>query len=722
MLRHLPSFLVIFLIPFLAQAQVRLSGQVSDLKGKPLRGVSVYLDNTLDGGTTDSLGHFSFNSSEKGPQYLVATSVGFDQAGIPVTLETSDLSDLKLQLKTSPQSLEGVTVTAGYETGAEKNKSVLTTLDIITTAGTQADVVRAIQTLPGTQQQGTQSGLFVRGGDASEAAVIVDGLTAQDAFFTGPPGVATRSRFSPFQFKGVSFSSGGYSARYGQALSSVLELNSLDFPDKSTINLGLNMAGVYASGSKLWKNTAVEGTASYNNLSPFYGIASTNVKYYDVPEGGSGSARFAWKPNKGGMLKVMVNGTKFRSGAEAGNPDSAGNVFRYGIRNTYLYSNISYRQSLKEKWNLYAAASASGNHDEITAGTSPIDQQNNRTQFRFEAKRYLMARFNVLIGGEWQHYSYKTDLQYPGGNYIQQFTESMTAGFLELDWSPVYWINVRPGFRMEHSNLLNQTNYAPRLAVAIRAGRYGQFNVSGGSFYQLPDINYLLYGLRPDMQQAIHYIASYQWIKGDRTLRLEGYYKDYRSLLREHYNFYNPNPYRRIFDSTTNNAGYGYAQGFELFWRDRKLIKNLDYWISYSFIDTRRLYKNYLAEATPEFISDHNASLIAKYYIPEWTTQINMTYSYATGRPYYNPTNPEFLGDRTPDYHNLSFTVNYLTHIKKWFTVVYAGVDNVTNRKNVFGYQYSADGTQRYPQYPALFRSYFVGVNFSLTEFNRDEL
>jgi hypothetical protein len=114
---------------------------------------------------------------------------------------------------TSDVLLDGVTVTAGaYEAGTDKNKSVLTTLDIITTAGTQADVVRAIQTLPGTQQQGTQTGLFVRGGDASEAAVIIDGMIAQDAFFTGAPGVATRSRFSPFQFKGVSFSSGGYSA------------------------------------------------------------------------------------------------------------------------------------------------------------------------------------------------------------------------------------------------------------------------------------------------------------------------------------------------------------------------------------------------------------------------------------------------------------------------------------------------------------------------------
>ena len=97
-----------------------------------------------------------------------------------------------------------------------------------------------------------------------------------------------------------------------------------------------------------------------------------------------------------------------------------------------------------------------------------------------------------------------------------------------------------------------------------------------------------------------------------------------------------------------------------------------------------------------------------------------MTYSYATGRPYYNPSNPVFLGDKTPDFHNLSLNINYLTSIKKWFTVVYVGIDNITNQKNVFGYRY-ANG-QRYEMRPALYRSVFIGANFSLTAFDKDEL
>lgn len=701
-------------------AQGVLSGQVLDTKGKPVASASVSLDNTLDGTTTDSAGRFRFSTTEKGPQTLAVTAVGFEAGGRPVEVN-GDISGITVTLKATAQNLDGVTVTAGYETSNDKAKTVLTTMDIITTAGTQADVVKAIQTLPGTQQNGTQAGLFVRGGDASEAAIIVDGLIAQNAFGSSAPGVAARSRFSPFQVRGVSFSSGGYSARYGQALSSVLELNTLDFADKTTINTGINMAGIYFSGDKLWKQSSGSVTAYYNNLTPFYGLASTNVEYYDVPKGGGGSARYAWKPNKDGMLKVLVNGSYFSSGVRVPNPDTAGTLYDYGLANTNIYSNISYKQMFKDKWMLYTAASYSYNKDEIKAGYQPIDQHDDRAQFRLEGKRFMRNHLTVLAGVELQHFSYNRDAY----GYKSNFTENQIAGYAEAEWNPARWISFRPGVRYEHSELLSQDAIAPRINVALKTGKYSQIGLATGQFYQSPDVPYLYAGYRPKMQEAWHYIANFQWMKNDRTLRVEAYYKDYQQLVREHAPFYDPNSYRTIYNGVpVDNSGDGYAQGLELFWRDKKLIKNLDYWVSYSYIDTRRFYKNYLQPATPDFISDHNLSLVAKYWIEKWQTQINMTYSYASGRPYYNPNNTtdNFLADRTSDFHNLSFTVNYLTHIKKWFTVIYAGVDNVTDRHNVFGYRYSTDGTQRYAQYPALFRSYFVGINFSLTEFDRDEL
>jgi hypothetical protein len=69
--------------------------------------------------------------------------------------------------------------------------------------------------------------------------------------------------------------------------------------------------------------------------------------------------------------------------------------------------------------------------------------------------------------------------------------------------------------------------------------------------------------------------------------------------------------------------------------------------------------------------------------------------------------------------------VAYLHSFGKWFTVFYLSVDNVTNYKNVFGYRYSSDGTGGYtktPIQPAIYRTIFLGVNMSLSEFSKDEL
>lgn len=713
----LPAFM---LVAISGWAQAIISGKITDEKGKPVPGASVYLDNTLDGGTSDSSGSFRFPTTEQGSQTIVATSVGYENAGMPLNI-SGDMADVQLKMKSASRQLSEVVVTAGSFEAGNGEKTVLKPLDIVTTAGAGADVVKAIQTLPGTQQQGTQAGLFVRGGDASEASFIVDGLIAQNAFMSTAPGVAARSRFGAFQFKGVAFSSGGYSARYGQALSSVLEMNSNDMPDKSTVNLGLNMAGVYASGSKLNKKTSFEGSAYYNNLAPFYKIANTNVDYYKVPKGGGGSARFVYTPNKNGILKATVTYSQFQSGTRVPNPEQGqeGKDLTFDITNRTVYSNVSYKQMLNSKWNLFTAASYSYNQDDINWNGNPVNNDDNRMQVRAEAKHYVTTRFSVLAGTEVQRFGYGRKWM---GTYssLSKFDETQAAGYLEADWAPKSWVTFKPGVRFEHSELINQNAISPRFAMAIKSGMNGQFSVASGIFYQTVDPVYFLNGYRPDFQQSIHYIANYQYMKNDRTLRIEGYYKDYNQLVRERTSSFDPNSFRFPY-GVIDNSGYGYATGAELFWRDRKTVKNADYWISYSYIDTRRLYKNFAAEAQPDFIANHNLNVVAKYFIDKLQTQINTTYSYSSGRPYYNPGNTVFYGDRTPDFHNLSLTVNYLTSIKKWFTVVYAGVDNITNAKNVFGYRYAADGT-RYANRPALYRSVFIGVNFSLTEFDKDEL
>jgi carboxypeptidase-like protein len=723
----------------IANAQYKISGTVVNEKDKPLKGVNVYLDNTLDGGTTDSTGVFRFTTSEKGNQTIVASEVSHGNTGQPIVID-GDVSGIVLRMVTNKShDLSEVVITAGSFGASDQGKTVLRPLDIVTTAGANADVVKAIETLPGTQQTGPDNGLFVRGGDANEASIIVDGVIVQNAFLSGPPGVATRSRFGAFQFQGISFSSGGYSARYGQALSGVLELTSNDLPDKSTVNVGINMAGVYASGTKKWKKSSLDVGGNYNNTTPFFGLAKTNFTFYKVPVGASGNIRYVWKPNKDGILKVGVNSSYTKSGITipnpfAGIPDSfitnqairdlskEGNNVNFVTKDQYYFGTATYKQMFKAKYSLFAAASYSLDQTNNMFGDKPLDETDHRAQFRIEGKDYFTTRLNLLVGSDVQNFGIDKK---SFGIFDQQFTETLVSGYTELEWTPINRLAIRPGIRYEHSALLNEDKVAPRLSMAYKTGSYTQVSVAGGIFYQDADNSYLEAGLKPGMQEAIHYIANWQYTRNDRTLRLEGYYKDYANLIRELYNPYDPTTYRIIMDTTTvNNSGHGYAQGLELFWRDKKSVKNLDYWVSYSYIDTRRLYANYPTEATPTYIANHNLNLVTKYFVDKWHTNFSATYSYASGRPYYEP-GTAFLSSRTPDFNNLAIAVAYLHTFGKWFSVFYLSIDNITNQHNIFGYRYAYDASgnvTKSPILPALYRSIFFGVNMSLTQFTKDEL
>jgi hypothetical protein len=711
--------LILGLFLFLSQVsgfgQTILEGFVIDSKGNTMIGASVYLKNTLDGTSTDENGRFQFTTQEIGIQTLVVSSISYETYETEILVGDSTLS-FKIEIQESPTVLGAVVVSAGtMEVNNEQEVAVLSTLDILTTAGAGADIAGAMRTLPGAQQAGGETGLFVRGGDASEAKFVIDGLTVQNPFESDAPGVSQRSRFTPFQFKGVAFSSGGYSARYGQALSSILELNTLDFPDQSTINLGFSFANASFSGAKLWDRSAIEGGVNYTNIAPFLKLANTNYNFFAAPEGVDGNIRFVTKSGENGLFKAMAISSKIKGGIELPDPFMPGEVISFSTDNENHYSNISYRL-LSDKWSLFTAASGSYNVEKFGFGDIPSQNDDWRINWRGEATFFPSEKFRWLVGSEIQRYTLENFYDI----YKRGYDETVTALFVEGEWRPLNAFAIKPGLRYEGSERLNRSALAPRLSMAVRTGEKSQVSFAGGVFYQDPDDRYLLSGYTPGFTRSYHYLANYQWNQANQIFRIEGYYKVYDNLIRELNSTYDPNPYRFVMGQV-DNSGTGYAKGIDFFWRDRRSVKNLDYWISYSFIDSERSYANYPVPATPDFIADHTLNLTTKYYIEKWKLNINLSYALATGRPYYDP-NEEFLSSSTPNYQNLAFTGAYLTNIGKWFTVIYAGIDNIANRKNIFGYRYSSDGNFRYPIEPAIYRSVFLGFFMSLTEFSQDEL
>jgi len=579
-------------------AQTRISGRLTDTKKQPLPFASVSIENTIDGTTTDSLGRFSFRTRERGKHVLVGSYIGYETKKDTILITESNLIH-NMVIKEKPLTIREVVVTAGaIEANDDPKVAILKPLDIYTNAGSGGDIAGAIRTLPGTQAQSDQTGLFVRGGDASESNFVIDGMIVQNPFSSNVPGVSQRSRFMPFQFKGISFSSGGYSVRYGQALSSVLELNTMDLADKSTINFSAGVTGIELSGTERFKKSSIEITGHYDNLSPFLSLAQPNFHFFKVPVGSGFSGKYVLAATEKDLLKVFVKYDTGSSGIDVPNPYSTDKVsfpnpgdsiIGFDLKNSNLYFNSTFRHTF-DKLILRTAVSASNNKDNINWGPIPGSNHDWRVQWRGEGLYNFNEHVNLLVGSELQRYQYNQTFS----SYNSGFNEFLAAGYAELEWKPLHWLAFKPGVRYEHSTLLNRDNLGPRLALAIGTGNYSQVSLAGGLFYEDPDKKYLFSGYRPDFQNAVHYIANYQWIRNDRTFRIETYYKSYQQLVFENLSGtvkYDANSYRFIPPGENiDNSGSGYAKGLEIFWRDKATIPNLDYWISYSYIDTKRLY------------------------------------------------------------------------------------------------------------------------------------
>ncbi len=697
--------LFIFLIPSFVFAQTKISGTISDKEGKPIPGANVFIKDTYDGASTDVNGKFSFATDETGEKILSASFLGFESSEQKVKLEGTEIT-LKISLKEKMTELNTVTISAGsFEASDEKKMVILKPLDIVTTAGANGDVYGALQTLPGTQQIGEKEGLYVRGGDASETKTIIDGIAVDNPYFTSVPDVPQRGRFSPFLFKGTSFSTGGYSAQYGQALSSALILETQDVVEQTGTNLGIMSVGLSAGHNIAYKKSSLGFYGGYTNLKPYISIINQNREWMHAPEASSGSVVYRLKTSKTGLLKTFVNYGHNNLALRFKNiEDATGEIKNsFALSNDNWIANASYKEIIAKKWYLFTAFSFSDNMDNIQLDTVPIKNHNSLYQGRVTISRGIGNLSIIRFGGEFQ----RPDINQKYSVFTQIYKENFGAGFVEGDMYLTQKLVTRTGIRYEFSDKLNESNVAPRISLAYKTGKYSQVSVAYGDFFQTPDKNFLFRNPALDYEKATHYIFNYQIVSEKRTFRIETYYKKYDHLVKEI-----PVSFATGVDSIFNNTGDGYSRGFEIFWRDKQTLKYGDYWISYSYLDTKRDYRNFPIEATPTFAATHTFSIVYKYFFPKLNLQPGFTYAYNSGRPYYNPNRPssEFLSDYTKPYHNLSVNANYLTSIFKSFAVVVFSVTNVLGINNVFTYRYSSDGTRRTEVGPTSARFIFIGT------------
>ncbi len=705
-----------------AFSQIKISGKVT-YRNKGVKDVSVTLKDTYDGFTTNDQGVFSFETTEKGAQILVFTHPKYDEISKNIIIENSNL-EVNAELKEQISEIDAVVISVGSIEASDKKRAttLLSPIDIYTTAGANGQVSSAIETLPGVQKVGESEGLFVRGGTGNETKFFMDGNLVNNYFGNSIPGIKAMDRLNTSLFKGNVFSSGGYSAVYGQALSSILALESIDLPERNSADFGVSP--IFVSGGIQRVNTertySYGVTTGYSHLGLMQKIMKFNTNFEKAPQGFDVNANFRIKTKNGGFIKYY--GSYDISSMKVLTENLDNNSFKNSIdqKGDNTFHSLSYREKLGKN-TLNVGTSYTYNHNNLFFDTT----NNNASVFSnkidskahyFNAKAmWEMKIFKISAlraGAELNTTNENTELSML--NQPAVFKDQISSIFAETDLGINNNLSLKIGARAEHSSAINKWSVAPRLAMAYRISKEWTSSVAYGSFYQNPESRFFNPNYNPNYQKADHYIAQIQRNADGRSLRMEAYYKKYDALLKTDNNAY--------FQKALNNNGNGFAKGIEFFWRDKKSLKDIDYWVSYSFLDSKRDYLNYTEALFPNFAAKHTISLVAKKFVTDWKTGFNISYNYNSGRPFYN-----FLEENgkvilknqgfVKDYNALNFSVNYLPNLgkkdAKAFTVLVLSINNVLGTKNIFGYNFSSDGSKSSAIRPPSDTFVFIGAFIS---------
>ena len=704
--------LCLFLVAFLAVAsygQQTISGMVVDAKNKPIVGANVYIEGTYDGSSSDEQGNFSFTTTANGNQTLVISFLTYET--LKLAIDVATYKNRVILLKESSNTLDAVVITAGTFSAGEKSRvSVLKPLDIVTTAGSAGNIIAALQTLPGTQNVGEDGRLYVRGGEADETQTFVDGIRVAQPYGATTNNLPTRGRFSPFLFSGISFSTGGYSAEYGEALSSVLLLNTIDEPDQNKTDISLMTVGLGLSNTQKWKKSSLSINTAYIDLAAYQVAIPQNVDWNRPFQSLSGEAVYRYN-FANGIFKAYAafDASRFDINQEDINQPEP---VRVDLNNTNFYFNSSYKGNFGGNWQLFTGLSYGYGQNKIDIDSNDVNNNEHASHLKLKLTKKLSDKVKLAFGSD--YFMTKFDENF-NTTFSNGYDATIAAVYTEADIFFSKKFAAKVGLRASNNDCINENTISPRASLAYKVSKNSQFAFAYGDFEQAPRQEYLKYSNQFETEKASHYILNYQYTKNSKTLRAELYYKGYTDLVKY-------DTERAQLNSQFSNAGSGYAKGLDVFWRDGNSIKNLEYWISYSYIDTKRDYQNYTATVTPSFVASHSLSVVTKYWISDWKSQVGFTHQFSTGRPYNNPNETAFMNGKTKNFNNLSFNWAYLLTQQK---ILYFSVSNVLGTQNVFGYDYAntpnANGIyERKEIIPTADRFFFVGFFWTISDNKKD--
>ncbi|HEX6588323.1 MAG TPA: TonB-dependent receptor, partial [Longimicrobiales bacterium] len=593
----------------------------------------------------------------------------------------------------------------GYSMDDPRASTAITRMEVYTTPGGTADILQVFQTMPGVTRATEGSDLYVRGGEPAEAPVWVDGARMPYAgTFEGLHG-GLFGVLDPSVLERAYFSSGGFSARYGDALSGVLDLETEGRPSARSYRVGLNLVSLGAAyrapiGEKAGAWAAVSGTETTALLA----MQGDRDEYPTSPRALQGVVSFIYQPAE----SIELRTTTLREGDETSALAQA-----LGWDGAMTATGETWLNTTSARWrdqatgsSVAATASVAGRRTGFEFGVLDWVREDRTVSLRVDGDRLLGASMRVRAGVEGAFLDADQRGTLPTSEELRPGSPSRSAahdtathhaaGYVEAELRPLRDLGLTAGLRADRLPGEDAITVDPRAAVVYRLGDSWSVRAGTGIFHQgrwrtrlsLPDAGEAAGVAR----RAVHFAAGAQR-DGDLAIRAELFMKRY-------------DRYAHDDDGDAPRAIEGSARGLDLLasWDAGRALNG---WVSYSLLDGEIELEDGTTTSSRVDVT-HTLTAVVKYAFADmW--EIGGTGRYATGRPFTpivgqttdaetgtpRPVFGELYAERLPEYFRLDARLTRVVGLGGGFAAFYLEALNVLGRSNVMDYTYDAAYEER---------------------------
>ena len=739
-----PKLLIIILLLTFAVSlsAVSFSGYVSDAEnGEKLPYISVMIRGTSMGTYTNEEGYFIINNIPTGKIEVLFSNISYKQV-IITEMVTDDFDNkfIKAELQKATIEIEGVSTTAEKHKQEINSREIVVSNIIRTTEELQAipqfaeaDVMRSLQVLPGVSSiSDLSSGLYVRGGSPDQNLILLDDIDVYNPNHFG----GIFSTFNTDAVESVELLKGGFPAKYGGRLSSVLNVTNLDGNRKyfegvarvSLLSANATLQGPWKTGKQKgsymasFRRTYLELVKKLVDLEmPDYYFYDGHIKLnYDINDKDRVTVSSYFGKDQLDMdlgFKMMIkwgNETFSSQWIHVFNPQ----IFsKFTLAGSHFFSvfDVEYPDGAK------------------FTRTNDIKDKTLKSVFTYTPNDTHLLDFGVEAKHNNITFLFEADDTNldPDGMPDVEVNSTVVSAFAQDSWDVGAFWTLQPGIRFTYcysdspnlpkSPVGKYFRVSPRFSlrrkltpssnVFFSYGKYHQYLTSMNTGESTPmDLWFPIDGsVLPGVSD--HYILGYKTqFRNDFALDVEAYYKTYDNLVeyRVETDYEWSNSEGMLSD--TYNFGTGFSYGTDIMLRTE--WKGLEGFLSYGFGITKRNIENTNINPEtgesepyhPRYERVHQVTVVQNYKLSEYTgfkvlgsdVAFGTSYTYGSGQPYWEIE--KFYADsenvqpfysyndriRLPEYSRLDLSIKFKWQFNKWSLEPYIQVVNVFDHKNVW--------------------------------------